>query len=216
MIVVTHEMGFAREVADRVVFMDGGVVVEEGPPAQVIDNPQHERTKAFLSRMRQEEAAHAEAIVATVTDNAEALAAIAAADAEHDGGRPGGDRQREGRHRAAVIDRPALRMPWPALVRVRGRSMLPTYRDGDVLLVLRGGRPRPGRAAVVRLPPDAARPPAAARGQAGHRAGSGCAARAGGSTPTTPPRGSRPSTWGRWPSEDILAVVVGLVWRPLG
>ena len=67
MIVVTHEMGFAREVADRVVFMDAGVVVEEGPPAQVIGNPQHERTRAFLSRMRQEEAAHAEAVVATVT-----------------------------------------------------------------------------------------------------------------------------------------------------
>jgi polar amino acid transport system ATP-binding protein len=64
--------------------MDAGVVVEEGPPAQVIGNPQHKRTKAFLSRMRQEEVAHAEAIVATVTENAEALAAIAAADAEHD------------------------------------------------------------------------------------------------------------------------------------
>ncbi|HSF98204.1 MAG TPA: amino acid ABC transporter ATP-binding protein [Ornithinibacter sp.] len=82
MIVVTHEMGFAREVADRVVFMDAGVVVEEGPPANVIDNPQHARTRSFLSRMRQEEAAHAEAIVATVKDNAEALAAIAKADAE--------------------------------------------------------------------------------------------------------------------------------------
>jgi polar amino acid transport system ATP-binding protein len=55
MIVVTHEMGFAREVADRVVFMDGGVVVEEGPPSTVISNPQHERTKSFLRRMRQEE-----------------------------------------------------------------------------------------------------------------------------------------------------------------
>jgi polar amino acid transport system ATP-binding protein len=56
MIVVTHEMGFAREVADRVVFMDGGVVVEEGPPSTVISNPQHERTRSFLTRMRQEEA----------------------------------------------------------------------------------------------------------------------------------------------------------------
>ena len=84
MIVVTHEMGFAREVADRVVFMDAGVVVEEGPPAQVIGDPQHKRTKAFLSRMRQEEAAHAEAVVASATENAEALAAIAAADAEAD------------------------------------------------------------------------------------------------------------------------------------
>jgi polar amino acid transport system ATP-binding protein len=55
MIVVTHEMGFAREVADRVVFMDGGVVVEQGPPREVIGNPQHERTRAFLSRMREEQ-----------------------------------------------------------------------------------------------------------------------------------------------------------------
>jgi len=51
MIVVTHEMSFARDVADRVVFMDQGVVVEEGPAREVIDNPQHERTKAFLRRM---------------------------------------------------------------------------------------------------------------------------------------------------------------------
>jgi len=48
MIVVTHELGFAREVADRVVFMDGGVIVEEGPPAEVLENPQQERTKQFL------------------------------------------------------------------------------------------------------------------------------------------------------------------------
>jgi len=48
MIVVTHEIGFAREVADRVVFMDGGVIVEEGPPAQVLDSPREERTKQFL------------------------------------------------------------------------------------------------------------------------------------------------------------------------
>ncbi|MDO5099298.1 MAG: amino acid ABC transporter ATP-binding protein [Corynebacterium sp.] len=51
MLVVTHEMGFAREVSDQVVFMDGGVVVESGTPAEVIDNPQHERTKAFLSSL---------------------------------------------------------------------------------------------------------------------------------------------------------------------
>jgi polar amino acid transport system ATP-binding protein len=51
MIVVTHEMGFAREVGDKVVFMDQGVVVEEGPPAEVFANPQHDRTKAFLSRI---------------------------------------------------------------------------------------------------------------------------------------------------------------------
>jgi polar amino acid transport system ATP-binding protein len=48
MLVVTHEIGFAREAADRVIFMDGGVIVEEGPPAQVLDDPHHERTKAFL------------------------------------------------------------------------------------------------------------------------------------------------------------------------
>ena len=54
MIVVTHEMAFARDVADRVVFMDGGVVVEQGDPKTVINNPQHNRTKAFLSRLRSE------------------------------------------------------------------------------------------------------------------------------------------------------------------
>ena len=48
MIVVTHEIGFAREAASRVVFMDGGVIVEEGPPSQVIDAPREERTKQFL------------------------------------------------------------------------------------------------------------------------------------------------------------------------
>jgi len=51
MIVVTHEMGFAREVADSVVFMDAGVVVEAGPPQDVLANPQQERTKAFLSKV---------------------------------------------------------------------------------------------------------------------------------------------------------------------
>lgn len=51
MIVVTHEVGFAREVADRVVFMDEGKVLEEGSPHQVIDNPQHERTKEFFSKV---------------------------------------------------------------------------------------------------------------------------------------------------------------------
>ena len=54
MIVVTHEMSFAREVADHVVFMDGGVVVEEGDPRSVINNPQHDRTKSFLRRMQSE------------------------------------------------------------------------------------------------------------------------------------------------------------------
>jgi len=51
MMVVTHEMGFAREVADRVLFMDEGLIVEEGPPSQIFGDPQHERTKAFLRRI---------------------------------------------------------------------------------------------------------------------------------------------------------------------
>jgi polar amino acid transport system ATP-binding protein len=51
MLVVTHEMAFAREVADRVVFMDGGVIVEQGPPADVIGNPSQERTRTFLKRV---------------------------------------------------------------------------------------------------------------------------------------------------------------------
>lgn len=51
MVVVTHEMGFAREVADQLVFMDGGVVVERGAPREVMAKPQHERTKAFLSKV---------------------------------------------------------------------------------------------------------------------------------------------------------------------
>jgi polar amino acid transport system ATP-binding protein len=51
MVVVTHEMGFAREVADTVVFMDAGVVVEAGKPSEVLSNPRHERTKAFLSKV---------------------------------------------------------------------------------------------------------------------------------------------------------------------
>ena len=48
MIVVTHEIGFAREVGDKVVFMDGGVVVEQGEPKAVLDNPREERTQKFL------------------------------------------------------------------------------------------------------------------------------------------------------------------------
>lgn len=51
MLVVTHEMGFAREVADKLVFMDGGVIVEAGDPREMMSNPQHERTKAFLSKV---------------------------------------------------------------------------------------------------------------------------------------------------------------------
>ena len=51
MLVVTHEMAFAREVADRVVFMDDGVIVEQGPPAEVVGNPQEDRTREFLHRV---------------------------------------------------------------------------------------------------------------------------------------------------------------------
>ena len=51
MLVVTHEMGFAREVADKVFFMDGGVVIESGSPAEVLDNPQQARTKDFLASL---------------------------------------------------------------------------------------------------------------------------------------------------------------------
>ncbi|MCA1030794.1 amino acid ABC transporter ATP-binding protein [Bacillus timonensis] len=51
MVVVTHEMGFAREVGDRVIFMDGGYIVEENVPSELFENPQHERTKAFLSKV---------------------------------------------------------------------------------------------------------------------------------------------------------------------
>ncbi len=53
MVIVTHEMAFARDVADQVIFMDGGVIVEQGDPKQVIDHPQEERTKRFLARYAQ-------------------------------------------------------------------------------------------------------------------------------------------------------------------
>jgi polar amino acid transport system ATP-binding protein len=66
MIVVTHEMGFAREVADKVVFMDAGVVVEQGEPDDVINNPQHERTKSFLSRIKSENEEYAAALQAAL------------------------------------------------------------------------------------------------------------------------------------------------------
>ena len=51
MVVVTHEMGFAREVGDRVIFMDGGNIVEEGTPEQIFNNPLHNRTKLFLFKV---------------------------------------------------------------------------------------------------------------------------------------------------------------------
>jgi ABC-type polar amino acid transport system ATPase subunit len=51
MICVTHEMGFARAVADRMVFFDHGLIVEQGPPAQIFEAPEHERTKRFLSQI---------------------------------------------------------------------------------------------------------------------------------------------------------------------
>jgi polar amino acid transport system ATP-binding protein len=73
MIVVTHEMGFAREVADRVVFMDQGVVVEEGSPKDVLLNPKEERTKTFLRRVKQQaeaEAAHDEELAKILADAA--------------------------------------------------------------------------------------------------------------------------------------------------
>ena len=53
MIVVSHEMGFARAAADRVVFMDHGLIVEQGPPAQIFETPAHERTRAFIGQIRQ-------------------------------------------------------------------------------------------------------------------------------------------------------------------
>ncbi|MER5389987.1 amino acid ABC transporter ATP-binding protein [Saccharopolyspora sp. NPDC002686] len=65
MMVVTHEMGFARDVADRVVFMDGGVVVEEGRPHEVLGSPRHERTRSFLSRV-----IHAEKVNTATEDTA--------------------------------------------------------------------------------------------------------------------------------------------------
>lgn len=49
MIVVTHETGFAKEVGDRVIFMDDGIIVEEGKPEKIFSNPEHERTRRFLS-----------------------------------------------------------------------------------------------------------------------------------------------------------------------
>jgi polar amino acid transport system ATP-binding protein len=56
MMVVTHEMNFAREVADRAIFMDGGVIVEQGPAREVIDKPRNSRTRRFLRMVEQQEA----------------------------------------------------------------------------------------------------------------------------------------------------------------
>ena len=53
MLIVTHEIGFARSVSDHVIFMDGGVIVEQGDPRDVIDNPSNARTRAFLKKMEQ-------------------------------------------------------------------------------------------------------------------------------------------------------------------
>ncbi|HEY5247836.1 MAG TPA: amino acid ABC transporter ATP-binding protein, partial [Dermatophilaceae bacterium] len=87
MIVVTHEMSFAREVADHVVFMDGGVVVEQGDPRSVINNPQHPRTKSFLSRMQSEPQA--------VEHVPETLEEAILAEEHHPQERPGGDEQHQ-------------------------------------------------------------------------------------------------------------------------
>lgn len=54
MVIVTHEMGFARAVADRVIFMDGGRIIEEGRPEDIFDQPKEERTKQFLARIQKE------------------------------------------------------------------------------------------------------------------------------------------------------------------
>ncbi|MBL1120010.1 amino acid ABC transporter ATP-binding protein [Streptomyces sp. 110] len=51
LVIVTHEIGFAREIADRVVFIDGGRIIEQGPPSEVLDTPRHERTRDFLSKV---------------------------------------------------------------------------------------------------------------------------------------------------------------------
>ena len=50
-VIVTHEMGFAKQISDRVLFMDGGNICEQGTPQQIFDNPQHPRTQAFLSKV---------------------------------------------------------------------------------------------------------------------------------------------------------------------
>ena len=88
MIVVTHEMSFAREVADHVVFMDGGVVVEQGDPRSVINNPQHARTRSFLSRVQ----AEPHAVEGAPATPEETIIAV-------DGPRPAGERSVPVEHR---------------------------------------------------------------------------------------------------------------------
>ena len=55
MVIVTHEIGFAKNVSDRIIFMDNGIIAEQGTPSEVIDNPKNERTKAFLNLISQKE-----------------------------------------------------------------------------------------------------------------------------------------------------------------
>ena len=77
MIVVTHEMSFAKDVANHVIFMDGGVIAEEGTPEEIFDHPQQKRTRQFLSRIRQANAAE-QALVSAEQAEAAAAAAIEA------------------------------------------------------------------------------------------------------------------------------------------
>ena len=138
MIVVTHEMGFAREVADRVVFMDGGVVVEQGPPSEVISNPQHERTRRLPQADAAGRGGRTRQARKAPLDSVDMRGAAGTPDA------------------ASVL----------GVVVVRGRSMEPTLHTGDRLLVLRGAPPRLGRLAIVRLPDDPTRATAPAGHQA--------------------------------------------------
>ncbi|WP_327327640.1 amino acid ABC transporter ATP-binding protein [Streptomyces sp. NBC_01210] len=84
MMVVTHEMSFAREVADRVVFMDGGVIVEQGPAAQVVGAPQHERTRNFLNRILDP--------AATDRPGPDTTQSVTGKDRDTESGEPGADR----------------------------------------------------------------------------------------------------------------------------
>jgi phage repressor protein C with HTH and peptisase S24 domain len=106
-------------------------------------------------------------------------------------------------------------MPWPALVRVRGRSMVPTYREGDVLLVLRGRHPRPGQVAVVRLPADAAgrSRPLAVKRVTGRDPGD---ASRWWIDSDNAAEGVTSFDVGSLADEDVLAVAVGILWRRLG